>query len=275
VALQKHLTAIVCATGCGVAVAGVAVAYSHSKSAPKASRGATATAAAAAKTTAAAGAVTGLGTFAPAVIPAKLNLKPVVVHPRKIVIRKHGAAATVAAPRSNAKSESPWKQDQSGSGSGGGQAPPPPPPPNGPASAPPPPAPPPPPGSSSGGSGGGGGGGSTSGGGGGGSDDGEGGTTRSGNAPRMTSRPHISGGNTAGSTLTVSNGTWSGSTPMTYSYSWTKCNASGCSGAGSAQSYHTTSADVGYTFRCTVTARNSYGRSSATSDTSDRIQAGG
>ncbi len=262
--LKGKAAAVVCAAGFGAAVAGAAVAYSQSRTAPSnGGQGGAAVAAAKAAPASTAGAVTGLGTFDPATIPSPLHLKPVVVHPRKIVIKQGGAKTSASSSASKAASSSPWKKDQSGGGAGDGTpAPPPPPPPTGPAKTPTPPPPPPP--------GGGGGGTSTGSGGGGG-----GGTTSS--APRSTGRPRISGGNTAGSTLTVTKGTWSGATPMNFSYSWVRCgNGGGCTSVGSdSASYHTTSADVGFSFRCTVTATNNQGHASATSDTSDTIERGG
>src|SRR5439155_7964015 len=46
-------------------------------------------------------------------------------------------------------------------------------------------------------------------------------------APSNTSPPTISGTAQAGKTLTADPGSWSGLTPMTYSYSWRRCDTSG------------------------------------------------
>jgi hypothetical protein len=88
--------------------------------------------------------------------------------------------------------------------------------------------------------------------------------------PKNTLLPLISGQARVGRTLTVSNGTWTGATPMTFAYQWQRCNSSGGNcvdilGATNT-SYGLTSADIGFTIRARVTATNSFGSSSATSD---------
>jgi hypothetical protein len=85
--------------------------------------------------------------------------------------------------------------------------------------------------------------------------------------------PTISGTTQDGQTLTASNGTWSGSTPLSYSYQWEDCDITGanCSNIATAtdSSYQLTSNDVGHTIRVVVTASNANlaggGSSSATS----------
>jgi uncharacterized protein YukE len=84
-----------------------------------------------------------------------------------------------------------------------------------------------------------------------------------GAVPAYTTQPTISGNPLVGETLTVSNGTWSGTTPIAFSYQWQRCdaNAKNCdliSGA-TTQSYTVTSADVGHTILVGVTATNSAG----------------
>jgi hypothetical protein len=90
-----------------------------------------------------------------------------------------------------------------------------------------------------------------------------------GTAPANTSLPSIVGTTKDGSKLDVNNGSWSGSQPLTFSYTWRRCDSGGnacidVSGA-SAASYVATTADVGHTLRVAVTARNARGASAATS----------
>ena len=46
-------------------------------------------------------------------------------------------------------------------------------------------------------------------------------------APQNTGQPVVSGRTVQGQTLTTSNGTWSGSTPITFQYRWLRCDKSG------------------------------------------------
>lgn len=81
-------------------------------------------------------------------------------------------------------------------------------------------------------------------------------------APANTAPPVISGTTSQGSTLTCSNGTWSGS-PTGYTRVWQR-NGSNIGGA-TGTTYVVTAADVGQAITCRVTATNSAGSSSATS----------
>lgn len=88
-------------------------------------------------------------------------------------------------------------------------------------------------------------------------------------APSNTAPPTISGTARIGEALTASQGTWSGTTPLTYAYQWQRCDKNGAScnaitGATSA-SYTLTSNDMNNTLRVRVTASNSAGSSSSTS----------
>ncbi|MGH2935674.1 MAG: hypothetical protein ACRDL2_14345 [Gaiellaceae bacterium] len=87
-------------------------------------------------------------------------------------------------------------------------------------------------------------------------------------APTNTSTPVVSGTPQEDSTLTASNGNWSGS-PTDYTYAWNRCNTNGdaCSTIAGAtdKTYKLQSADVGHTARVTVTAKNADGSNSATS----------
>jgi hypothetical protein len=85
--------------------------------------------------------------------------------------------------------------------------------------------------------------------------------------PANTSPPTISGTATEGQTLTASSGSWSGTTPISYSYLWKRCNSSGgnCNDRTTGQTYSLKSGDVGHRMRVSVTATNSDGSSSAIS----------
>jgi len=76
--------------------------------------------------------------------------------------------------------------------------------------------------------------------------------------------PVVSGTNTVGSILTTTNGTWSGSTPITYTYQWLR-NGSNISGATSS-TYTLVTADTSNVVSCRVTATNSVGSKNATSN---------
>lgn len=86
-------------------------------------------------------------------------------------------------------------------------------------------------------------------------------------APAVTIAPAIVGTPRQGQSLTVSNGTWSGS-PTTYARQWTRCDGAGnnctdITGATSS-SYLVDAADVGSTLRARVTAANAGGATTAT-----------
>jgi hypothetical protein len=89
-----------------------------------------------------------------------------------------------------------------------------------------------------------------------------------GTGPVNAGTPTISGAAQEGQTLTVSNGSWSG-TPTSYAYAWAQCDASGgsCSAisGATAATYKPVTTDVGHTLRATVTATNDGGSAQATS----------
>ena len=84
-----------------------------------------------------------------------------------------------------------------------------------------------------------------------------------GSAPAVTVQPNPHGTAQVGQTLTVDNGTWTGATPITYTYRWQRCTAagSGCANivGASASAYVATAADVGLRLRAVVTATNGVG----------------
>lgn len=83
-------------------------------------------------------------------------------------------------------------------------------------------------------------------------------------APVNLTLPVISGTNTIGSVLTTTNGTWSGTTPITYTYQWLR-NGSIISGATSS-TYTLVTADTSSNVTCRVTATNVNGSVNATSN---------
>jgi hypothetical protein len=88
--------------------------------------------------------------------------------------------------------------------------------------------------------------------------------------PVNTSEPTVSGTATVGSRLTANRGTWVGEQPITYSFQWLRCKASGGScgdiGGASDSTYVVTNSDVGRSLRVRVTARNDAGSRSALSN---------
>ena len=93
-------------------------------------------------------------------------------------------------------------------------------------------------------------------------------------APQSNSAPTISGQPREGRTLTSESGSWANS-PASFSYQWQQCDASGAacnpiSGATS-KTYHVASGDVDHMLKVAVTATNTDGSSTATSDATDVI----
>jgi hypothetical protein len=96
-------------------------------------------------------------------------------------------------------------------------------------------------------------------------------------APTNTKEPFIASQYLVkvGSSLQGNKGTWSGS-DITYAYQWLRCNDNGqsCSkiAGATATSYTIVKADVGHTIKFQVTAKNSDGKSTATSNATQQIQ---
>src|SRR5205807_2465495 len=81
--------------------------------------------------------------------------------------------------------------------------------------------------------------------------------------PANTTLPAISGISEPGHTLTTSNGTWSGSTPMSFGYQWLRDGTPIAGETGS--SYVVLDTDRGHALSAQVTATNLGGSASATS----------
>jgi hypothetical protein len=93
-------------------------------------------------------------------------------------------------------------------------------------------------------------------------------TIASAAAPANTTPPAVSGTAKVGSTLTVSNGTWSNN-PTSYTYQWQRCSsATSCTDINNAvgQSYAVRNADGGNRVRADVTATNADGQATVHSN---------
>jgi hypothetical protein len=79
--------------------------------------------------------------------------------------------------------------------------------------------------------------------------------------------PAVSGTARDGQLLSATDGTWSGTAPITFTRLWQRCDAAGaaCTGVSSTPTRTLTSADVGATIRVEITAKNADGQSIATS----------
>ncbi|HZR95536.1 MAG TPA: hypothetical protein VFA56_07555 [Gaiellaceae bacterium] len=80
--------------------------------------------------------------------------------------------------------------------------------------------------------------------------------------PRVRATPQIEGDNVVDASLTLTAGAWDGSTPITFSYSWRRCNAAGdlqtcvqIAGA-TTNTYTPTAADIGSAIRVWITGTN-------------------
>lgn len=94
-------------------------------------------------------------------------------------------------------------------------------------------------------------------------------------APSATAIPLISGTLASGSTLTATTGTWTGTLPMTFSFQWLRCSATGtaCAEIASAtgMTYQLAAADLGSTVAVDVTSVNSSGNTTARSAVSAAV----
>jgi Ca2+-binding RTX toxin-like protein len=88
-------------------------------------------------------------------------------------------------------------------------------------------------------------------------------------APKVRSTPQITGDNVVDSQLTLTAGLWDGSLPITFTYSWRRCNAAGdletcvpIPGA-TGSTYTPTAADIGFSIRVWITGTNPQGSDTA------------
>jgi hypothetical protein len=103
-------------------------------------------------------------------------------------------------------------------------------------------------------------------------------------SPKNTSEPTISGSPVQGQKLTGSNGTWTGTAPITFTLQWVRCPSDGgapdggnctfISGATSS-AYTLTSSDVGKRMRFRVKAANSAGSQIVASNATSSVTANG
>ncbi len=107
-------------------------------------------------------------------------------------------------------------------------------------------------------------------------------TTTPSQAPFNTRTPAIFGTAARGETLTSTVGVWTGTAPLLFSYRWLRCPANGGQATGSdcpaitgetGTQYDLTADDVGRRLRVQVTARNTLGSATATSDPTPLVQA--
>jgi hypothetical protein len=94
-------------------------------------------------------------------------------------------------------------------------------------------------------------------------------------APRNTAAPAVTGPTRVGETLAVDDGSWAGTGPLTRTYQWQRCDASGAScedvAGQTERMYVTTGADEGHTIRVVVATAGPGGSARAASPPSDVI----
>jgi hypothetical protein len=103
------------------------------------------------------------------------------------------------------------------------------------------------------------------------------GSARTTTAPSNTTLPKVSGTAQVGQQLTTDNGSWSGTSPFTYTYQWRVCDQNGnachdITGATN-NTYTPASGDQGDALRVVVKATNSDGSGTATSDATSAVTA--
>jgi hypothetical protein len=100
---------------------------------------------------------------------------------------------------------------------------------------------------------------------------------RSAAVPSNTSPPTISGVAVEGETLTASQGSWTGTPPISFTYAWLQCDAAGAScapiGGATGQTYVVASGNIGSTLRVRVTGSNGEGSVAAESAQTDVVTA--
>ena len=87
--------------------------------------------------------------------------------------------------------------------------------------------------------------------------------------PTNTAKPTVTGVPQSAEELTASNGTWTGGA-TTFTYQWQRCDTAGAGcvdvAGATGKTYGVRTADVGHTLRVQVTAKNTTGSTTATSD---------
>ena len=95
--------------------------------------------------------------------------------------------------------------------------------------------------------------------------------------PAISQAPTLDGPTRAGLTLTATPGTWTGEAPITFTYAWQRCDATGagCKPIAGAKkpTYKLTPKDVGSTIRIAVTATNVVNKATISSDATAAIAA--
>lgn len=96
--------------------------------------------------------------------------------------------------------------------------------------------------------------------------------------PVVVAAPIVSGTIQEGQALTTSNGSWTSTTPIAYSYQWRRCNTLGSDcpttiAGATGKTYILTAADVGHSLRSVVVAKNASGSSSAVSSPTGVVSA--
>lgn len=98
-------------------------------------------------------------------------------------------------------------------------------------------------------------------------------------APTNTTPPTVAGTAQESQTLTANEGAWTGDQPIVFSYEWLRCNASGANcvtlPTQVQKTYTAQSGDVGNTLRVAVTATNSSGSKSVTSQQTAAVMKAG
>ena len=96
-------------------------------------------------------------------------------------------------------------------------------------------------------------------------------------APANTALPTVSGTPQVGQTLAAGQGSWSGTSPISYGYQWRRCDSAGASCASisgaAATTYTVTASDAGFTLRARATATNSAGSATADSGATAAVAA--
>ncbi len=99
-------------------------------------------------------------------------------------------------------------------------------------------------------------------------------------APTPTAEPRISGTARVGDVLRTTDGTWTGTKPITFQYRWYRCEGAGQGDASDCRrisnapnnTYTLRDADAGFRIRSQVVARNAEGSGTSTSNPSDVVQ---